>query len=291
METLNNLAGAASKTIFGDGTEHKEPVSGVTGDVSKGEPYDAGNLDPADQSKFDKSNPATPAHVTDDPVAAAHTSSEPTPKGDTTAGQTDPRENPLDTSDRHAESAPMDDSTVAGVTAPRSTAKPGSVDAPASKDEKTGANEGDAKGSKSDDPSEEPEVDVSGPGPKPVAQLAAEHGGDAGKAGAPKAGESAENKDKEGKGEGEGAAGEAGSKHEPGKTVVHATGLQADGGDFDAKNPGAAKEADRLMEEKGIKHGSDHKKGEESPDKPGSPGTQKKKLSERIKAKFHKGKE
>jgi len=33
------------------------------------------------------------------------------------------------------------------------------------------------------------------------------------------------------------------------------TGLQADGGDFDATRPGAAREADRLMEEKGIKHG------------------------------------
>lgn len=41
METINNLANAASKAVFG---EQKEPVSGVQGDVSKGEPYDAGNL-------------------------------------------------------------------------------------------------------------------------------------------------------------------------------------------------------------------------------------------------------
>jgi len=33
------------------------------------------------------------------------------------------------------------------------------------------------------------------------------------------------------------------------------TGLACDGGDFDAIRPGAAREADRLMEEKGVKHG------------------------------------
>lgn len=44
MDTINNVAAAASKTIFGDGSDKKEPVSGAKGDVSKGEPYDAGNL-------------------------------------------------------------------------------------------------------------------------------------------------------------------------------------------------------------------------------------------------------
>ncbi len=44
METLNNVASAASKVVFGTGETHKEPVSGVQGDVTKGEPYDAGNF-------------------------------------------------------------------------------------------------------------------------------------------------------------------------------------------------------------------------------------------------------
>jgi hypothetical protein len=34
------------------------------------------------------------------------------------------------------------------------------------------------------------------------------------------------------------------------------TGLKADGGDFDASRPGAGREADRLLEEMGIKHGA-----------------------------------
>lgn len=55
METITNVASVASKTIFGDGSDKKEPVSGRTGDVSKGEPYDAGNLGACPQL-FNRSN-------------------------------------------------------------------------------------------------------------------------------------------------------------------------------------------------------------------------------------------
>ena len=44
METITNLTQSASKAIWGDSATTEEPVSGVTGDVSKGEPYDAGNI-------------------------------------------------------------------------------------------------------------------------------------------------------------------------------------------------------------------------------------------------------
>lgn len=44
MESINQVAAAAAKAVWGDENAHKEPVSGVKGDVSKGEPYDAGNL-------------------------------------------------------------------------------------------------------------------------------------------------------------------------------------------------------------------------------------------------------
>lgn len=47
LETLNQLASSAAKAVWGDSNDaetHKEPISGATGDVSKGEPYDAGNL-------------------------------------------------------------------------------------------------------------------------------------------------------------------------------------------------------------------------------------------------------
>lgn len=44
METINNVANAAAKAVWGENETNKEPVSGASGDVSKGEPYDAGNL-------------------------------------------------------------------------------------------------------------------------------------------------------------------------------------------------------------------------------------------------------
>lgn len=68
MEAINNLASAASKAVWGDSntkenenpnatgetapttttinneTQGQEPLSGKQGDVSKGEPFDAGNI-------------------------------------------------------------------------------------------------------------------------------------------------------------------------------------------------------------------------------------------------------
>lgn len=45
METINNLAASAAKVVWGESKPStEEPISGKTGDVSKGEPYDAGNM-------------------------------------------------------------------------------------------------------------------------------------------------------------------------------------------------------------------------------------------------------
>lgn len=49
METVTNFTTAASKAIWGTNkdvapTQSEEPISGVTGDVKAGEPYDAGNI-------------------------------------------------------------------------------------------------------------------------------------------------------------------------------------------------------------------------------------------------------
>lgn len=44
METINNLASAATKAVWGESNTTQEPISGQTGDTSKGEPYDAGNI-------------------------------------------------------------------------------------------------------------------------------------------------------------------------------------------------------------------------------------------------------
>ncbi|KJZ76060.1 hypothetical protein HIM_04516 [Hirsutella minnesotensis 3608] len=121
------------------------------------------------------------------------------------------------------------------------------------------------------------EPNVTGQGPKPVEELAREHGGDAGNVG---------DASKE-RHTGEDAEGDESKEHESkgtGEQWVKTTGFAADGGDFDAAKPGAGKEADRLMEQKGMGGGDgDHDGGESGrsghKDKPS--------LGERIKEKLH----
>jgi hypothetical protein len=74
-------------------------------------------------------------------------------------------------------------------------------------------------------------VDVSGPGPKTLEEKAKEGGA----AGAGKADDGDDGPQKESKGEG------------TGEKYVKSSGMKADGGDFDAANPGAGKEADRTF--------------------------------------------
>ncbi|KAI5810702.1 hypothetical protein BZA77DRAFT_162648 [Pyronema omphalodes] len=56
-----------------------------------------------------------------------------------------------------------------------------------------------------------------------------------------------------------------------GHKIVHATGVAADGGDFDASLPGAGREADRIMDEQGVHHGADIKPGAGGDTTPGKP--------------------
>lgn len=85
---------------------------------------------------------------------------------------------------------------------------------------------------------------MDGPGPRPVDEVARERGGDAGAvagAGAGSSGPDAASKT----GGDIGAAEDSGESKGTGEEYVKSSGLQADGGDFDATKPGAGKEADR----------------------------------------------
>lgn len=91
------------------------------------------------------------------------------------------------------------------------------------------------------DASENP-AKVDGPGPKPVDQVAAERGGDAGNI------ESAVSKSESSAPKGADDEVHEKSKSEgTGEQYVKTTGLAADGGDFDATKPGAGREADRKF--------------------------------------------
>jgi len=82
-----------------------------------------------------------------------------------------------------------------------------------------------------------------------------------------------------------------GKEHGTGEEWVKTSGMHADGGDFDATKPGAGREADRLLEEKGI-----HRDPKGAMDKPDAAGTGSENTSEgkvskmdKIKEKLHIG--
>lgn len=238
METINNLANAASKAVWGSPESKEEPLSGAQGDPSKGEPFDKGNLEPSEldsdakETNTDSSTPTTHKTGSAGPTTTKDSS---VVQEDSTKAQNDVR-SPSDpsTDPKHAEAARDVDDSGAGINA----------------------------------------IKVDGPGPKPIDQVAREHGGDAGNVKketspsdasgkSPAAGAGA------GAGASAGAGAAAGKPPSPlgeeedgpqkvshgegtGEKYVKSSGLKADGGDFDAATAGAGKEADRLLEQKGI---------------------------------------
>lgn len=134
--------------------------------------------------------------------------------------------------------------------------------------------------------------DASGPGPGSSAQKTGSGGSGAGAG--PGAGPGASGGGPMG---GDGEKPESKSHGEgTGEKYVKSTGMKADGGDFDAAKPGAGREADRLLEEKGIhreeeanaNEGKNKKDGSPSPDRQGSEKGSKKGFTEKIKQKLHK---
>lgn len=86
---------------------------------------------------------------------------------------------------------------------------------------------------------------LDGPGPRPIDEVAKEHGGDAGKSTSSvdnSASGATGTSSKDDKEDGPNAK----SKSEgTGEKYVKSSGLKADGGDFDVSQPGAGREADR----------------------------------------------
>ncbi|KAK7742141.1 hypothetical protein SLS53_004727 [Cytospora paraplurivora] len=306
METINNLANSAAKAVWGesnttattanDGTVHPgtettnnetkgtEPVSGKLGDTSKGEPFDAGNIAGGLPTEADNPPTASLAGITVEdtepkaPTTEHHSSTTSDVNVNQSGGPT--TEHPSTTGDHggfKAAQADVRDPEDSLTTDPKTETARKNVD-------DTGAL----------DKSENPDK-VDGPGPKPIDEVAHERGGDAGNT----ARESASGA---GAGEGPGAASHS---EGTGEKYVKSSGLAADGGDFDATKPGAGREADRLLEQKGytnpaVATAGAHKDEEadlvaaekESTDKAstGSHDSKEKKhsLKDKIKAKLHK---
>ncbi|KAI0881924.1 uncharacterized protein GGS22DRAFT_191649 [Annulohypoxylon maeteangense] len=254
------MASAAAKAVWGESKQSgEEPISGHTGDPSKGEPYDAGNIeDPkAQAAKLETANGATDS-------SAAHFSKE----TGTAAEAADTPANP--STDLKAKSGPKDSSKSQADTRDPSNPQTNPKAAPTDVD--------DAE----DGPNEAQKLE--GPGPKPLEEVARQHGGNAGVS------DESVGKTAGGEGEEEEEDGpNAKSKGEgTGEQYVKSSGLKADGGDFDATKPGAGKEADRLMDEKGmhVANGNDadaagHSEGH-------GDKKEKKSIGQKIKDKLHR---
>lgn len=247
METINNVASAAAKVVWGTPESHEEPASGIKGNTAKGEPYDAGNMEADEAQKL--VNPKDEKPVVDQPNTAG-----------ASAANTTENVDKLVSGDDH--DSPLHTPAVTSV----------------------GEHHVQSQSSR---PDEEPvpEAELKKPGPKPLEVLAREHGGDAGNTGkepdttpARPAGDTETGPSGEGSGE----------KH------IKSTGFAAEGGDFDAANAGAGREADRLVEEHATspsaggsqKHDNDHATKHASNSSDGN--GEKRSLKEKIKAKLHR---
>jgi len=83
--------------------------------------------------------------------------------------------------------------------------------------------------------------------------------------------------------------GEHGKEKGTGTEYVKSTGLAAEGGDFDASNPGAGREATRLLEEKGVKRDDDSHGTPEMPAGTGEKPPEKSSKLDKLKDKLHIG--
>jgi len=288
METVNNLTSAASRAIWGEPSTTNgsqptesggEPVSGQKGDVEKGEPYDAGNLDDSKDNKSADSEPTTTATSSATTDAPGNTSS------------TGPIRPEHETDKTGVTSAHQPSSAVSSDKPTSSNDNSGPGAAPSVGADPASGAQTDTKQQGADRPHEEPDhgenqaiketkaeaeeaqnVDISGPGPQSLEEKAK----NGGVAGASSSGGDDDGPQKESHGEG------------TGEQYVKSSGMNADGGDFDASNPGAGREADRLLETKGIHHTQPGEGPPQGADDTATEKSGKPSLGEKIKAKLHK---
>ncbi|PFH59750.1 hypothetical protein XA68_11931 [Ophiocordyceps unilateralis] len=313
METTSNIVLQAAKLVWGDQSDQREPISGAQGNVSRGEPYDAGNMNASDQqgmSNTTGSNRDVSSQSGTD-VAGGRPMQQNLQSHSQNLCRIEPSRPPTDgaeartvTEEENPQTKNAEDGVSSNVASEKGISKTQISDdmskskatkdsafksKPAAHDdsEKHGHEEGDSeKPEHQGDEEGDSDKGVMGDGPKPLEVVARENGGDAGNNGDP-TGQDGQHDDSAAD---DGDASESNKQSKgTGELHVKTTGFAADGGDFDAAKPGAAREADRLMEEKkggGFgRSGStaDHEKADDHEDNRDKPS-----LGERIKHKMHK---
>ncbi|KAK6350095.1 hypothetical protein TWF696_006342 [Orbilia brochopaga] len=242
METINQAAAAVKNTIWGEGTTNDNTATSGSGQHSE---YHKSMIDDSvTETKFNgrfESDPDAkgayqPGDTDRQPQGPASTGGK--PQGNNVTG---------DNQGTNKESFSNAIEPNTGFGGPGSGAEPSVSSDPSSAPQPTQKHQG------GDRPAASPvnASKKSGNSSSPASSMGGGSGGGAGGMKLP---------DSENQSKGEGT----GEKYEK------STGMAADGGDFDATRPGAAREAARLLDEKGIHHG-----GEEG-GKPADPPKEKK---------------
>lgn len=298
METISNAAATAastaSKLLWGEqGTQSndtagQEPISGQKGKGTVDDPYDQGNLE-------DASNPSKTPTTSDlpDRTSTGPTSSLPettsTPSTNLNNATTGGAPEPLKDTDKtgvvsdHTGDVPTESSFSESSSNPG--AAPSSGAAPEVKQQGADKPNVKPKDDELKDPKEEAEElmkkrdpnDHSGEpmklhdsSEKPEVPATQEERRDS-KLGNP----GGQEHGKEPKGTGE--------------EWVKTSGVQADGGDFDATKPGAGREAERIMEEKGLKKTAPVPEEASATSGGSGSGEEKRSKMKKLKEKLHIG--
>lgn len=323
METITNVAAAAKNVIWGEqntattqgnGTAGQEPISGVSGKGTVEEPYDQGNAEEPTStsttttktnidSNTDINKTASESNTSDtytsEPSTDRSTMSETTsapnnPINASSGGSSDP----LQTTDKtgvvagNAGNARIAEDIVPSESAENPGAAPSSGAAPSFKQQGADKPEATPSSKHGDEELEDPQKeaerlmkkrDPNDHSGEPMHM----HDGNETKSSIP----ATQEERRESK-----VGMPGGQEHgkEPkgtGEQYIKSSGLAADGGNFDVSNPGAGREADRLMEEKGIKKTSSGPSAVSDDTSTKSPeaGKEKVSMSQKIKDKLHIG--
>jgi hypothetical protein len=237
METINNLASSASNTLFGSNSNNtkdvsgQEPIAGEQGRGTREDPYDHGN------QELPKETPATHADARDGPSEAASGNDE--------------------TGDRNSAQQPALQAQKEGnIPAKEQQGSKKPNEEPKESDFQSKLPHNDEEREKMMEKGEFPH-DPNDHSGEPLHMHG--EGGDKNKDVDDDETRAKTERSKSVAHEGGDPHGE--EKKGTGEQYVKSSGLAADGGDFDASNPGAGAEANRLLEEKGI-HKSEDNKGE-----------------------------
>jgi len=274
METINNLASSASNTLFGQNSNTdtttdtgndvsgREPIAGEQGKGTKEDPFDHGNQEIAQEQ------PETHAEARDGPSEAA--------SGAEATGDDSSAPKPAVAEQREGNDPAKEHQ---GSKKPNEEPKEGDFQSklPHSDEEREKMMETGDFPHDPNDHSGEP-LHMHGGGDKSKEDDTKEE----------------ETEDAATVDRRKSVAQEGGDPHEgkkgTGEQYVKSSGMAVDGGDFDASNPGAGAEANRLLEEKGI-HKSEGNQGppQELDDTPTGAGDDTAKVSklDKIKEKLH----